>query len=97
MAEIILTRDTKTSGFMEDAELIIQFVIDQATLKMKIIGRKGTCLMNQCFDVMSHDRSDPVQESSIDGNNIGLRVFFGLNQFLHKFYIKVPEIPRLVN
>lgn len=97
MAEIILTRDTKTSGFMEDAELIIQFVIDQATLKMKIIGRKGTCLMNQCFDVMSYDKSDRMQESSVNGNNAGVRVFFGLNQFLHKFYVKVPEVPRLVH
>ena len=60
MAEIILTRDTKTSGFLEDAELIIQFVIDQATLKMKIVGRKGTCLMNQCFDVVSYDGRNPV-------------------------------------
>lgn len=98
MAEIILTRDTKTSGFMEDAELIIQFVIDQATLKMKVVGRKGSCLMNQCFDIVSYDRSsDPVQETSIDGNTIGMRVFFGLNQFLYKFYVKVPEIPSLLH
>ena len=41
MVEIIITKDYKTNGLMEDLELVVQLIIDQSTFKLKIISRKG--------------------------------------------------------
>ena len=51
MAEIIITPDTKTNGLFEDLELIIQLVIDQSTLKMKIVSKKGIGIAHSCVDL----------------------------------------------
>jgi hypothetical protein len=41
VAEMTITKEMKTNGLVEDLEIIIQLFIDQTTLHMKVITKKG--------------------------------------------------------
>lgn len=41
LAEIVITPDHLTNGFLEDSQLVIQLFIDQFFLTMRIMARKG--------------------------------------------------------
>jgi len=64
MAEIILTPDTKTNGLLEDLELIIQLIIDQSTLKLKIMSKKGLSIAHSCVDLLVLEKDQQLSTDS---------------------------------
>ena len=53
-AKMVITTDHSGFGFFEDLELVIQLIIDQACLKMKLVARRGSHL----FSASSYDLGD---------------------------------------
>jgi hypothetical protein len=43
---MMLTRDYKQSGLVEDLEIALQILVDQANIKLKSLIRKGIALLS---------------------------------------------------
>jgi hypothetical protein len=63
VAEMIITKDNKSNGLMEDLELVIQLIIDQSTLKLKAISKSGITLSHTLVNLV--DFNKPVDNNSL--------------------------------
>ena len=75
VAEMIITKEIKTNGLIEDLEIVVQLIIDQASLKLKIISKKGISVVRQVVDLFNKGEKK---------NNMKLfnRIYMGINQFM---------------
>ena len=59
VSEIIITKEIKTNGLIEDLEIVVQLVIDQSTLKLKTLSKKGIKVISQVVELHSFAEKRP--------------------------------------
>ena len=72
---MIITKETKTNGLMEDLELVIQLIIDQSTLKLKAISKSGMNLSQSLINLVDFNKPE-------DNNSLFVNIFLSLSGFL---------------
>lgn len=85
LSQMVFTPDNHTNGLLEDMELIIQLVIDECTLKMKVGTKKGLNAATRVFDLVTPDTSD------VDSHF--WTVYAGISSSLYHCYSQMARVP----
>lgn len=62
----MVSPDYLNNGFLEDIELVIQLVMDQGNMKLKMICKKGANVAKEVLDVLKFKESFPDQDEFSD-------------------------------
>lgn len=103
LVDMIITSDQKTTGFLEDSQIVIQIALEQFFLTLKILFKKGlyvtthTAHLGDIRDLDGKTKSAAPKEkrffrkiAQIIKNS--LIAFFSFT--LHRMFQNIPQLPR---
>eukprot|EP00347_Sterkiella_histriomuscorum_P006181 403353751 len=104
MAEIVISPDHLTNGFLEDAQLVIQLFIDQFFLTMRIMVKRGFTVFTYKSPGIVDTREQSSEDSNFDSKSCGRKIYEVIKNSLiaffsftvHRLFLNLPQLPRYI-